>query len=209
MRRWQASVWAPGDSQAKSSSSVPRARQPDKGRAGPKEKVWTCVFHAVMESSLGKRRLSLPSLPFRACVFHVSAHDTVYAYIGSHILRGLCTTDSVSNAYSHVSLCVHGPVHLGMPCCIQNMSGIARVPFALKGKNACLCLCSWPSRHGSVQPGGSICVSPWLHRYRWVCTCTCHVSQQSLGIWDGADGGAAQKTSVELALRDTGWMPQS
>ena len=34
-------------------------------------------------------------------------HGAVSAYTGVHILRGMCATDSVSNAHGYVNTCVH------------------------------------------------------------------------------------------------------
>lgn len=70
--------------------------------------------------------------------------------------------------------------------------------------NACLCLWFWPSGHGSVWPGGPICVSSWHHRHIRICTALAmHLSS----AWDLRQGrlwAAAHRMSVEPGLGDSG-----
>ena len=137
---------------------------------------------AVVESSLGKRRPRLPSLPLPPCKdtwWYVCRHwyPHTEGYV-PHTLNLKCI-----RSLAYLRICVHVPLYLSMGAFMQNKSGFAYGPSVCPHEHKCMPVFL------PLAQGTWICVATrWTHLCKStgipesVHACTCHVSQQGPGI---------------------------
>ena len=137
---------------------------------------------AVVESSLGKRRPRLPSLPLPPCKdtwWYVCRHwyPHTEGYV-PHTLNLKCI-----RSLAYLRICVHVPLYLSMGAFMQNKSGFAYGPSVCPHEHKCMPVFL------PLAQGTWICVATrWTHLCKStgipesVHAYTCHVSQQGPGI---------------------------